>query len=74
MEMVKLIEPKDLGELAVMKSLLEGSGIPYFVQNEHFGSLYGGATCVVMVPESDLERAEILMGRLLQNGPGDGGE
>ena len=33
MEMVKLIEPKDLGELAVMKSLLEGSGIPYFVQN-----------------------------------------
>lgn len=66
--MVKLVEPKDLGELALMKSLLEGSSIPYFVQNEHFGSLYGGATCAVMVPESDFERATILMGRLFAQG------
>ena len=67
--MVKLIKPKDLGELALVKSLLEGNHIPYFIQNEHFGSLYGGATCMVMVAESDIERAGILMSKLLHGGP-----
>jgi hypothetical protein len=70
--MVKLIEPKDLGELALMKSLLDGNRIPYFVQNEHFGSLYGGATCVVMVQEWDLERARTLMSHLMKDGEANG--
>jgi hypothetical protein len=71
MGMVKLIEPKDTGELALMKSLLDGNNILYFVQNEHFGSLYGGATCVVMVHESDLDRAGTLVGELLKDGQTD---
>jgi hypothetical protein len=53
--------------LALVKSLLEGNGILHFVQNEHFGSLYGGATSVVMVPESDLERAVILISKLVHD-------
>jgi hypothetical protein len=69
MAMVKLIEPYDEGELALIKSLLEGSDIPYFVQNEHFGSLYPGLALpfnarVVMVDESDLGRAETLLEEL----------
>jgi len=67
--MVKLIEPQDEGELALIKSLLEGNDIPYFVQNEHFGSLYPGLALpfnarVVMVEESDIGRAETLLGEL----------
>jgi hypothetical protein len=66
--MVELIEPKDIGELVLVKSLLDGNNIPYFIQNEHFGSLYGGATCRVLVSEADRERAGILMSKLLQEG------
>ena len=69
MEMVKLIESHDEGELALIKSLLERNGIPYFVQNEHFGSLYPGLALpfnarVVMVEESDIARAGTLLGEL----------
>lgn len=73
MGLVRLIEPKDTGELVLMRSLLDGNNIPYFVQNEHFGSLYGGATCVVMVHESDLDRAGTLVGELLKGGQADTG-
>jgi hypothetical protein len=67
--MVKLIEPQDEGELALIKSLLDGNGIQFFVQNEYFGSLYPGLSLpfnrrVVMVHEADLDRAETLMGNL----------
>lgn len=69
MAIVKLIEPQDEGELALIKSLLDGNNIPYFVQNEHFGSLYPGLSLpfnrrVVMVEESDLGRAGTLLGKL----------
>ncbi|WP_447973136.1 putative signal transducing protein [Nitrospira sp. Kam-Ns4a] len=65
--MVKLIEPQDVGELALIKSLLDGNGIAYFVRNEHLGSLLPGvpfAACAVMVEEWDLDRAGTLLGRL----------
>ena len=69
MGMVKLIVPQDEGELALIKSLLDGNGIRYFVHNEHFGSLYPGLPLPfnrrqVMVDEVDLDRAIVLMGRL----------
>jgi len=71
MGLVKLVELYDEGQLALIKSLLEGNGIMYFVQNEHFGSLYPGValpfnTRVVMVDESDVERAETLLGGLTE--------
>jgi hypothetical protein len=66
MSFTKLIEPRDEGELAVIKSLLDGNGIPYIVRNEHFGSLYPGFPFpfnarVVMVDEADFPRAENLV-------------
>ena len=44
MALEKVFECYDEGELSVIKSLLEANGIPYFVQNEHFGSLYPGVS------------------------------
>jgi hypothetical protein len=69
MRMVKLRESHDEGELAVIRSLLDGNGIAYFIQNEHFGSLYPGSvlpfnTRVLMVGEDDAARAETLLSEL----------
>lgn len=69
MAIVALIEPQSEGELALIKSLLDGNDIRYFVHNEHFGSLYPGLSLpfnrrVVMVDDSDFERAGTLLGKL----------
>ena len=66
MAFVKLMEPRDEGELAFVRSLLDGNSIPYFVHNEHFGSLYPGLPLpfnrrVVMVKPEDLARAAVLV-------------
>jgi hypothetical protein len=69
MELVKLIELHDEGQLALLKSLLDGNGISYFIRNEHFGSLYPGSASplnarVVMVPEVEVGRAGALLHQL----------
>ena len=79
MALVKLIEPFDEGELALIKSLLDANGIAYFVHNEHFGSLYPGMALpfnarIVMVDESDRGRAETLLGELTRSEETDEGE
>lgn len=76
MGLVKLVELHDEGQIALLKSLLDGNGIAYFVQNEHFGSLYPGSASplnvrVVMVPELELRRAEILLGQLTMSDEGE---
>jgi hypothetical protein len=66
MPMIRLTEPS-MGELAMITSLLEGSGIPYVVQNEHVSSLYPGLPILnpsIMVDESDHLRAKVLLSRL----------
>ncbi|MDE3019837.1 MAG: DUF2007 domain-containing protein [Nitrospirota bacterium] len=79
MDLVRLIEPQDEGELALIKSLLDGNGIRYFVKNEHFGSLYPGFPLPfnrreVMVHESELGRAGTLLENLTRGeGPGEAG-
>lgn len=65
--LVTLCELADVGELALIRSLLDGNGIPYAVQHEHIGALYPGVALLggrVMVEESDRQRAEILLSRL----------
>ena len=65
--LVTLCEPADVGELALIRSLLDGNGIPYAVQHEHIGALYPGVALLggrVMVEETDRQRAEILLSRL----------
>lgn len=65
--LVTLREPADAGELALIRSLLDGNGIPYAIQHEHVGALYPGVALLgsrVMVGEQDRQRAEILLSRL----------
>lgn len=67
MAMVMLREAADMGELALIRSLLDGSGIPYVIHHEHVGSLYPGVPFLsgrVMVDEAQRERAEVLLSRL----------
>jgi hypothetical protein len=71
MALVKLIEPQDEGKLALIRSLLDANGIPFFVHNEHFGSLYPGLSLpfnrrVVMVDDTDLNRAAVLVSGLTE--------
>ncbi len=64
--MTKLLVPCDETELMLLTSILEGSGIEFYVQNEHFGGLYPGLNIfpfnerVILVDESDYERASLL--------------
>lgn len=67
MPMIRLTEPQSMGELAMITSLLEGSGIGYVVHNEHMSSLYPGLpilTSCILVDEGDQSRAEVLLSRL----------
>lgn len=71
MALVKLMECHDEGTLCVIKSLLEGNTIKYFIQNDHFGSLYPGVSMpfnvrIIMVSEDEFERATILLSRLTE--------
>ena len=66
-KLVTLCEPGDVGELALIKSLLDGNGIVYAVHHEHMGALYPGVYLLgspVMVAEGEKQRAEILLSRL----------
>ncbi|HEY6086069.1 MAG TPA: DUF2007 domain-containing protein [Nitrospira sp.] len=67
MKLVHLAEPCNLGELMLLQSLLEGSGIHYVVRHANVGSLYPGVPALmspIYVEERDLPRAERLLGRL----------
>jgi hypothetical protein len=54
-----------LGEVAIIKSLLNATGIEYFVTNENFSTIYGpadGATMMdIMVVEDKSEEAKELL-------------
>ena len=65
----KIYECHDEGEISFIKSLLEGNGITFVVENEHFGSLYPGGTIPfngrnILVPENDVDRVQVLLSRL----------
>ncbi len=70
---VKLYAPSGPVDLIMVKGLLDGAGIDYFVRNENFGSLYAGLHIdlfsgqVVMVYEDDFQKAEDLLLDYLKN-------
>lgn len=67
MQMIHLTNARDIGELAILKSLLDGSRIAYVVHGEHMSSLYPGVLSFVsriMVDASQQARAEVLLSRL----------
>ncbi len=83
--MKKLYKPIDESELVFLKSLFEADGIPYFVLNDNFGSLYSGVYMdnfnakTIMVPEEFYEDAKGLILSVLEDarfederGTGDG--
>jgi hypothetical protein len=71
--MIPLTEPHSLAELAIVKSLLDGNGIPYVVHHEHVSSLYPGIPFLgskVMIDPVDLSRAELAVGSPRRVQPG----
>jgi len=71
--MVKIFSPNDEIQLALVKSLLEAEGIPYFVHNDQFGSMQVGIQIellnrrTVMVAEPFAERARAIVAEFLEN-------
>jgi hypothetical protein len=65
--MKRLYTPSDESELVFLKSMFEASGMPYYIQNENFGSLYTGSYMsslnakTIMVPEDIYDDAKELI-------------
>ena len=65
--MKRLYTPRDESELVFLKSMFEASRMPYYVQNENFGSLYTGSYMsslnakTIMVPEDIFDDAKDLI-------------
>ena len=61
--MKNLYSPKSEAELAVIRSILEGEKIHFFIHNDHFGTMRTGPPIelfnakTIMVSEEDFERA-----------------
>ena len=70
--MIKLYSPRDAIELALIESILEGENIPYFIHNDHFGSLEVGPQIdifnkkTIMVNQEYEERARELLHDFLE--------
>ena len=69
--MKKIYSPQNGVELAVIKSLLDGENIPYYIHNERFGSMEVGPQISlfnkrnIMVPEEFEEQVRGLIGATL---------
>ena len=67
MNLVRLTEPYNVGELSLLQSLLEGSGIAYLIRHANVSSLYHGLPGLnshMMVEEQDYPRTEAILQRL----------
>lgn len=65
--LINLYSPDNEIELALIKGLLEGASIPFYVQNDHFGSLYIGPQIrlfnrktVMVAPDHEAAAKEVL--------------
>jgi len=62
---IKVISINNIGQLEIVKSLLQSFKIPYYVTNENFASLYGEADGLtqmdIMVREDKIEEAEDIL-------------
>ncbi len=69
--MKKLYIPKDESELAIIKSIFDSAGLPYYVRNEFFGSLYVGVAMgsfnskPIFVPDEFYDDARELLSELV---------
>ena len=64
-EFVRVYSTPKLGEVALIKSLLDGQNMPYYVKGENFGTFYGPAdglsTMDIMVRKDCAQDAEELL-------------
>lgn len=71
--MRKLYSPENDAELALIRSVLDGEGMKYFVHNNHFGSLKVGPKIdlfnakTIMVPDDEYERAHEIIEDFISN-------
>lgn len=71
--MVKIFSPDNEVQLALAKSLLEAEGIPFFVHNDHFGSIKVGIQIellnrkTIFVDQAFEVRAKEIISDFLQN-------
>ena len=71
--MKKIYSPQNEVELAFVRSILDGENIPYFVHNDHFGSMRIGPRIdlfnakTIMVDDEHFNRASELISDYLQN-------
>lgn len=71
--MKKLYIPANESELVFLKSVLEADEIPFYVENDNFGSLYAGAYMsffnakTIMVPEDYYDEAKEIISSVIKN-------
>ncbi|GJM17057.1 MAG: hypothetical protein DHS20C13_23840 [Thermodesulfobacteriota bacterium] len=71
--MKKLYIPSNESELVFIKSVLEADEIPFYVQNDNFGSLYSGAYMnyfnakTIMVPEDYYDEAKEIIKSVIKD-------
>lgn len=71
--MKKLYIPANESELVFLKSVLEADEIPFYVQNENFGSLYSGAYMsffnakTILVPEDYYDEAKEIISSVIKD-------
>jgi len=71
--MIKLYSPQTEVDLAIIRSILDGDGVKYFIHNDHFGSLRIGPSIklynakTIMVSEKDYDRAAELVSDYIEN-------
>ena len=70
--MIKIYSPGDEVELALLKSMLEFNDIPFFVHNDHYGSLINGPRIgllnkkTIFVSEDSAEKAQKIISEYLK--------
>ena len=75
--MIKLYSPANEIELALIKSILTSEGIPYFVHNEHYGSMHVGPKIgllnakTILIDPAYEEQAKDTLAEFLQNDRGE---
>ena len=62
----ELLTTTDQGEVVLFKSMLEGEGIPFLAQGDHFSTTQAhGMTVRFLVPKDYLEQAREIFGKFI---------
>jgi len=69
-DFLKIYSTPRHSEILLIKSILDGQGIPYYIKGENFGTLYGPADGLssmdIMVKQENFEDAQLLLKELIE--------